>query len=96
MVMTRKTRGFRSGTREKLTQKPGYRPAITKFLQEFRNNQSVAIVQEPSSQRGMPHPRFKGKMGKIIGKRGKAYIIEILDGNKVKRLIARPEHIKAI
>ena len=96
MVMTKKSRGFRSGTREKLAQKPGYRPAITKFLQEFSKTQDVAIMQEPSSQSGMPHPRFKGKMGKIIGKRGKAYIIEISDGNKVKRLIAKPEHIKAI
>jgi large subunit ribosomal protein L21e len=94
--MTRKSRGFRSGTREKLTQKPGYRPAITKFLQEFRKNQTVVILQEPSSQSGMPHPRFKGKMGKIIGKQGKAYIIEISDGNKVKKLIAKPEHLKAI
>jgi len=94
--MTKKSRGFRSGTREKLTQRSAYRPAITKFLQEFRNNQTVAILQEPSSQQGMPHPRFKGKMGKIIGKRGKAYIIEILDGNKVKKLIAKPEHLKAI
>lgn len=94
--MTRKSRGFRSGTREKLTQRPGYRPAITKFLQEFRKSQVVAILQEPSSQQGMPHPRFKGKMGKIIGKRGKAYIVEILDGNKVKKLIAKPEHLKAI
>jgi len=96
MIMTRKSRGFRSGTRKKLTQKPGYRPPITKFLQEFRKNQAVVILQEPSSQSGMPHPRFKGKMGKIIGKQGKAYIIEISDGNKVKKLIAKPEHLKAI
>lgn len=94
--MTRKSRGFRAGTRKKLTQKPGYRPTITKFLQEFKKSQLVVILQEPSSQKGMPHPRFKGKSGKIIGKQGKAYIVEILDGNKVKRLISRPEHLKAI
>lgn len=91
-----KHRGFRARTREKLTQKPAYRPTITKFLQEFRLNQNVVLVHEPSSQKGMPHPRFKGKMGKIVGKRGKAYIVEILDGNKVKKFISRPEHLKAI
>jgi large subunit ribosomal protein L21e len=94
--MTRKSHGFRSGTRKKLTQKPAYRPAITKFLQEFRKNQRVVIALEPSSQKGMPHPRFKGKIGKIIDKRGKSYIVEILDGNKVKKLTARPEHLKAV
>jgi large subunit ribosomal protein L21e len=65
-------------------------------LQEFKKNQTVVIVQEPSSQRGMPHPRFKGKTGKIIEKRGKSYIIQISDGNKMKKLISAPEHLKAI
>ena len=96
MFMVKKSRGFRAGTRKKLTQKPAYRPSITKFLQEFRKNQRVVVALEPSSQQGMPHPRFKGKIGKVIGKRGKSYIVEILDGNKVKRLIARPEHLKSI
>lgn len=94
--MAQKYRGFRARSREKLTQKPAYRPPITRFLQEFRLNQNVVIIQEPSSHKGMPHPRFKGKIGKIVGKRGKAYIVEILDGNKVKRLISRPEHLKAV
>jgi large subunit ribosomal protein L21e len=92
----KKSRGFRSKTRQTLKQKPAYRPAITKFLQEFNIGQKVAIEQEPSSHSGMPHPRYKGRIGKIIGKRGKSYIVEITDGNKVKKLISRPEHLKAI
>ncbi len=94
--MTKKSRGFRAKTRFKLRQKVAYRPPITKFLKEFEKNQAVVIVQEPASQRGMPHPRFKGKSGTIIEKRGKSYIVQILDGNKAKKLIARPEHLKAI
>ena len=94
--MTKKSRGFRAKSRFKLIQKPGYRPPITKFLQEFKKNQRVVILQEPSSQKGMPHPRFKGVAGRIIGKRGKSYIVEIVDGNKVKKLISRPEHLKAV
>jgi large subunit ribosomal protein L21e len=43
----------------------------------------------------MPHHRFKGLAGHIVGKRGKSYIVEIADGNKVKKLISRPEHLKA-
>lgn len=94
--MVRKSRGFRSGSRKKLTQKTAYRPPITKFLQEFRNNQLVVFLPEPSSHRGMPHPRFKGRQGKVIGKRGKSYIVEFFDGNKLKQVIARPEHLKAL
>lgn len=93
--MVKKSRGFRAKTRKSLKQKR-VRPNITKFLTEFKKNQSVMILQEPSSHKGMPHPRFKGKTGRIIGKRGKAYIVEIVDGNKVKTLITRPEHLKAM
>jgi large subunit ribosomal protein L21e len=94
--MVKKSRGFRAKTRFKLRQKVAYRPPITKFLQEFENDQTVVILQEPSSQRGMPHPRFKGKIGKVIGRRGKSYIVEIVDGHMVKKLISAPEHLKAM
>jgi len=94
--MVRKSRGFRQSTRKKLHQKPSYRPAITKFLQEFKEGQDVVISQEPSSHKGMPHPRFKGKFGKVIGRRGGSYIVEFLDGRSVKKIISRPEHLKPI
>lgn len=94
--MVKKSRGFRAKTRFKIRQKTAYRPTITKFLQEFKRGQRVVIVQEPSSHKGMPHPRFKGVMGKVVEKRGKAYIVEILDGNKVKKLVSRPEHLKPL
>jgi large subunit ribosomal protein L21e len=44
----------------------------------------------------MPFPRFKGIAGKVIGKRGKSYLVEIKDGKKIKQVISRPEHLKAI
>jgi large subunit ribosomal protein L21e len=94
--MVKKSRGFRSRTRKKLRQRPGYRPPITKFLQEFKINDRVIVKPEASSHKGMPFPRFKGKTGKIIGRRGKAYIVEIVDGNKIKKLMIRPEHLKGI
>ena len=91
--MVKKSKGFRAGTRKKLEQKA--RPAITRFLQDFDIGQNVVIKLEPSSHKGMPFPRFKGKMGKIVGKRGKSYVVNIKDGNKIKQIISRPEHLKA-
>lgn len=49
--MVQKSKGFRTRTRHKLTQKPSMRPTITKFLKEFDVGQSVAIEQEPSSHK---------------------------------------------
>lgn len=93
--MVKKTRGFRSRTRNKLGQKVGYRPPITKFLQEFEVGQNVIISQEPSSHKGMPFPRFKGRAGKVIGRRGSSYLVEIRDINMTKTIISRPEHLRA-
>ena len=42
----------------------------------------------------MPFKRFHGKVGTIIEKRGRAYVILVRDGGKYKKVIARPEHIR--
>lgn len=92
----RRSRGFKSKTRYKLKKsiREGRTNPITKRIQTFDENDLVHIIIDPSSQKGQPHPRFHGKTGKVAEKRGRAYIVEINDGNKAKRLIVRPEHLK--
>lgn len=41
----------------------------------------------------MPHRRYQGKVGKIIGKRGRAYLVSVTLGDKEKVIIVRPEHL---
>ncbi len=94
--MVRKSHGFRTRSRSKLTQRPKVRPAITKFLQEFQMGQSVILEMEPSSHKGMPYPKFKGAVGKIVSKRGRSYIVEVNFGNARKIVMSRPEHLKPI
>jgi len=52
-------------------------------------------VVEPSVQKGMPHRRFHGKTGTVIGQRGRAWVLEVRDGETIKQVIARPQHLKA-
>jgi len=92
--MAKRSRGFRSKTRKKLEKKQ--KTPITKFLQEFEIGQRVVIELEPSSQKGMPHPRFHGRIGEVIGKRGRSYIVAIKDGKKIKQIISRPEHLRLV
>jgi len=83
---------FRSGRKlRKRVREKGIR--IRKFLQEFEVGQSVHISIESSSHKGMPHPRFQGKTGQVIGKRGRAYLVRIRDGGKYKTIISTPEHL---
>ncbi|OYT42744.1 MAG: 50S ribosomal protein L21e [Candidatus Aenigmarchaeota archaeon ex4484_224] len=91
--MVKKSRGFRTRSRKKLKAEIR-RKGITRFLRKFDIGQRVVIYPDPSSHRGMPHHRFKGKIGKIVGKRGKAYIVEIKNGKKIKKVISMPEHLK--
>ncbi len=92
----KKSKGFRSRTRKKLKKKLRDKFKVTKFLREFKPGDKVVIVLDPSSHKGMPFPRFKGKIGEIKGKRGKSFLIEIKDGNKLKEIISRPEHLKPV
>jgi len=94
----RHSKGFRSGSRQVLRKKPRQRGmfSLSRILYEYEIGEKVVIDIEPSVHKGMPHPRFNGKTGVVIEKRGRAYIIEIRDGNKKKAIIARPEHIKPL
>ena len=68
---------------------------VTRVIQKFEVGQKVHIVCEPSIQKGMPHRRFHGKTGSVIGQRGRAWLVEIRDGNKNKMVISRPQHLRA-
>lgn len=86
-----KTRSLlRKNVREKGIKPPSY------LLQDYKPGDKVVLKYDPSIHKGMPHRRFYGKIGTIIGKRGKAYILQVVDGDKTKTLIARPEHLKRL
>ena len=68
---------------------------ITNRLQKFEEGDLVHIIINPSIQKGQPHPRFHGKTGKVIGTKGKAYLIALKEGNKAKELIVQLENIKS-
>ena len=85
----RKTRyKLKKGTREK-----GLSP-ITRAIQEFKTGQRVHITIDSSVHKGVPHPSFHGRTAKVTGRRGRAYLLEVKDGDKFKELIVCPQHLK--
>ena len=70
-------------------------PPVTCVIQNFDIGQQVHIVCNPSIQKGMPHRRFHGLTGTVLGRRGRAWMLTIRDGNADKTVIARPQHLKA-
>ncbi|UCC92160.1 MAG: 50S ribosomal protein L21e [Candidatus Aenigmatarchaeota archaeon] len=91
--MVKASKGFRRSTRRKLKKKVRQKFKVTPYLKEFKPKDRVVIKIDPSSQKGMPFPKFKGKVGEVNYKRGDAYVIKIRIGKKIKEVIARPEHL---
>ena len=92
----RKSKGYRSKTRRLLRKSPRERGKmrLSKLLHEYQPGNSVVIKIDPSVQKGMPHRRYHGKVGKVVGMRGKSYIVSVTQGDAVKEIIVRPEHLE--
>lgn len=44
----------------------------------------------------MPSIRFHGKTGTVKAIQGRAYVLDVKDGDKIKTVIAKPEHMKKV
>jgi len=90
-----KSHGFRFKSRKKLRKKIREKGIkISRALQTFDVGDRVHIDIDPAVHKGMPHPRFQGRTGVVLGKRGRAYLVRVLDRKSYKTLIVRPEHLK--
>ncbi|MEM1582359.1 MAG: 50S ribosomal protein L21e [Candidatus Bathyarchaeia archaeon] len=88
--------GYRRKTRALLRKSPREKgkSSLSKLLYEYKPGDKVVIDIDPSVHKGMPHRRYQGKVGIIIAKRGRAYEVNVTQGNAVKAVIVRPEHIR--
>ena len=68
---------------------------VVRAIQEFERGAKVHVLIDPSIHKGMPHPRFHGKTAEVVGKRGRAFVLKVTDGDATKTLITLPEHLKA-
>lgn len=93
--MVKSSKGFRSRSRGTFTKEVRERglPPITRYLRVFEPGTKVLVRLEPSDPHGMPHPRYQGKVCTVIGRRGRSFEVEFLDGGKRKVLISNPVHL---
>jgi len=91
----KKSKGYRRGTRRLLKKAPRERgkPKLTKLLYEHELGSLVIIKIDPSVQKSLPHRRFHGKIGTVKAKRGRGYVVSVAQGDAVKEIIVRPEHL---
>jgi large subunit ribosomal protein L21e len=44
----------------------------------------------------IPDPHFHGMTGRIVKAQGRAYFVEVSDGDKTKHIIVTPEHLRRV
>ena len=90
--------GFRKRTRRKFKKEQSQKGkiSISNYLQKLEIGDKVSLTVEPAVQKGMYMPRFIGKIGTVIGKKGRCYQIEINDLSKRKVLVVHPVHLKKV
>jgi len=90
--------GYRHRTRTIFTRGAGSRsgPRPEVYLLEYEQGQRVVIDIDPSTHGGMPHRRYQGKVGRVLERRGRGYIVGVEVGSKLKKLSVMPEHIKPL
>jgi large subunit ribosomal protein L21e len=96
--VAKRSKGYRSRSRGKLTKHVRERgpPPVSRTIQGFEPGEKVVIILDPSVVKGLPHPRYHGRIGVVREKRGRAYLVEVRDGKSIKNIISRPEHLRAI
>ena len=98
--MVKAPRGYRNRTRKVFRKKVRERGAVPKasvILREYNVGEKVAIKINPTfNYWGMPHRRFHGLTGTVVGRRGEAYIVEVYLGRKRKVLFVPSVHLKPL
>lgn len=89
------SKGLRYKSRSLLTRpkrsRQGPNPEI--YLQDFKPGEKVVIRLNPSVHKGAPHRRYHGKIGEIVERRGRAYVVKVRLGESNRIITLLPDHL---
>ncbi len=90
--------GNRHGTRQKMRKVKGSHGkfSLRQYLQILKTGDKVALVAESSVHKGLYFRRFHGKIADVVRKQGFCYEVLLKDGNKAKKMIVHPIHLKKL
>lgn len=92
--MSERSHGLFSGRTRHLSRhhKPG-KLAIGALLKNFKEGDRVTIVPK-GNFKDIPHPRYRGKVGVVVEKRGGAYVVKFnVSKRTVRTLIVNQRHL---
>ncbi len=63
---------------------------ISEQIKRFESGDKVVVVPK-GNFRDIPHPRYRGRIGRVLGRQGDAYIVEIGVSKSVRKKLVVPE-----
>ena len=69
--------------------------SVAQRVRRYSVGDRVALDHQ-SQYCGMPHPRYRGRVGTILGIRGQSYEVQITDGDALKILIIPSVHLRLV
>lgn len=96
--MVKPSHGLRRRGRQILRKSPRSRglSPITHEFQEFESGEKAHLFIDSNVHKGAPHLRFHGKTGTVVGQQGRAFVLEVKDGNKIKIVCCLPQHMRKV
>ncbi len=94
--MTKRSAGLFAGRTRHLARH--HRPSelsVSEIIKTFKVGDNVAIVPK-GNFRNIPHPRYRGRIGRVIEKRGSAYVVEVQMMDATRKLVVPAIHLKRI
>jgi large subunit ribosomal protein L21e len=67
---------------------------LSKLLYEYQPGNQVVIKIDSAVHKGMPHKRYHGRVGTVLNKRGRSYVVNVSQGDAMREIIVRPEHLE--
>jgi len=94
--MVKRVGSSRRRARTKLTSSKYLRGKIKvhDYIQTFEKGSKVLLKAKPQVMKGLYALRYHGKIGEVVGKKGRCYEVSIRDGGKQKTLTINPVHLK--
>ncbi len=91
----RHSHGYRNRTRSLMRKHPRRRGygGLSRLMYRYEVGDKVRIDISPENPSVAPHRRYQGRIGTIIEKRGRAFVIAIKVGGKVKKIMTTKDHI---
>ena len=69
---------------------------FSEYFKSLKEGDKVAVVREMSENKDNFPERIQGRVGKVVGKRGKSYIVNLKELKKEKQFIIKPIHLKRL